>query len=252
MKTNRSVERAISVLVAVCQSDSPMGLTEISRGAGLDKATTLRLLTTLGNADMVRQEGESRCYLPGAGIYNFWPSDIRSICHPHLQALLGKTQETVCLITPRGNQRVCRDSLEPDRDLRIVAPVGREIPIFMGASGRAMMAFMPEAQRDRILDQVAFKAMTAKSVTDRDAYIRELDEVRQCGYAFNVGEVAIDTSAIAAPVFDGLGNVVAAVVLRAPDTRLPKMKISSIVREVVNTARDISAELKEMQTTMAA
>jgi DNA-binding IclR family transcriptional regulator len=51
MKTNRSVERAMSVLMYVCQ----VGLTDISRGAGLDKATTLRLLTTLVNIDLVRQ-----------------------------------------------------------------------------------------------------------------------------------------------------------------------------------------------------
>jgi DNA-binding IclR family transcriptional regulator len=55
MKTNRSVERAMAVLMYVCQGDSPVGLTDISRGAGLDKATTLRLLTTLANIDLVRQ-----------------------------------------------------------------------------------------------------------------------------------------------------------------------------------------------------
>lgn len=128
MKTNRSVERAISVLMFVCQSDRPMGLTEISQGTGLDKATTLRFLYTLANADMVRHETDTKRYVQGAGIYNFWPSEIRKICRPHLQGLLDRTQETICIIVPRGAQRVCIDVIEPDRELRIVAPVGRELP----------------------------------------------------------------------------------------------------------------------------
>jgi DNA-binding IclR family transcriptional regulator len=243
MTTNRSVERAISILIYVCQSDRPVGLTEISRGTGLDKATVLRFLNTLANSDMVRTEVDSKRYVQGPGIYNFWPSEIRKICRPHLQALLDQTQETICLIVPRGVKRVCIDAVEPDRELRIVAPVGRELPIYAGASGRVFMAQKTDEQIDKILEDSNLTPLTEKSTDDKEIYRAQLLDVRQKGYAQNVGEVALDTVAIAAPVFDGLGNTAAAVVIRGPSSRISGQTVEGFSTAVLATAKAISGEL---------
>ena len=246
MKTNRSVERAVAILIYVCQSDRPLGLTEISNGTGLDKATVLRFLNTLANQDMVRYQPENRRYLPGAGIYNFWPSEIRKICRPHLEKLLDRTQETVCLITPRGGQRVCVDALEPDRELRIVAAVGRQLPIHAGASGRVFMAQKNDKQIDKILEDDDMTPLTVNSVSDKQTYRAQLHEVKTNGFAHNLGEVALDTSAIAAPVFDAIGNTAAAVVLRGPGSRIATTDIGTLSKLVMATASDISRELAAM------
>ncbi len=247
MKTNRSVERAMSVLMYVCQGDSPMGLTDISRGAGLDKATTLRLLNTLANIDLVRQRSDDRNYVPGGGIYNFWPNEIRKICRPHMQTLLARTQETICLIVPRGKQRVCIDVIEPDRELRIVAPVGRAVPVYAGAAGRVFMAQKSDAQVKELLSESELTAITAKSVTGRDIYCQQLHDVRMNGCAHSVDEVTLDTSAIAAPVFDGLNNTVAAVVVRGPGSRMKQEIVASFIPEVKACAAAISEDLASTQ-----
>ncbi|MGI9270629.1 MAG: IclR family transcriptional regulator [Woeseiaceae bacterium] len=247
MKTNRSVERAMSVLMYVCQGDNPMGLTDISRGAGLDKATTLRLLNTLANMDLVRQRSDDRNYVPGGGIYNFWPNEVRKICRPHLQSLLEQTQETVCLIVPRGKQRVCIDVIEPDRELRIVAPVGRAVPVYAGAAGRVFMAQKTDLQVREILSEDELTALTNKSVTDRDLYCQQLDEVRANGCAYSVDEVELDTSAIAVPVFDGLRNTVAAVVVRGPGSRMAEDTVASFIPDVKACAAAISEDLASTQ-----
>jgi predicted ArsR family transcriptional regulator len=67
MRTNRSVERAIALMMFICRDGKPIGLTQISQGVGLDKATTLRILNTLANSDLVRQELDTKRYVPGAG-----------------------------------------------------------------------------------------------------------------------------------------------------------------------------------------
>lgn len=247
MKTNRSVERAISVLMYVCQGDGPMGLTDISRGAGLDKATTLRLLTTLANIDLVRKRSADRSYVPGGGIYNFWPNEIRKVCRPHMQTLLDRTQETICLIVARGPQRVCIDVIEPDRELRIVAPIGRAVPVYAGAAGRVFMAQKTDAQVKNLMSDGELTAITAKSVTDRDIYCQQLDEVRANGCAHSVDEVTLDTSAIAAPVFDGLNNIVAAVVVRGPGSRMTPAVVANFIPEVKACAAAISDDLASTQ-----
>ena len=119
-----------------------------------------------------------------------------------MQTLLGQTQETICLIVPRGKQRVCIDVIEPDRELRIVAPVGRAVPVYAGAAGRVFMAQKTDAQVREILSEPELTAITAKSVTDRDIYCQQLHDVRTNGCAHSVDEVTLDTSAIAAPVFE--------------------------------------------------
>ena len=239
MKTNRSVERAMSVLMYVCQGDSPMGLTDISRGAGLDKATTLRLLNTLANVDLVRQQTDDRNYVPGGGIYNFWPNEIRKICRPHMQSLLNQTQETICLIVPRGKQRVCIDAIEPDRELRIVAPIGQAVAVYAGAAGRVFMAQTSDEQVMEILREV--------DVTGRELYCQQLDDIRTNGCAYSVDEVELDTSAIAAPVFDGLENTVAAVVVRGPGSRMAHAAIANFIPMVKACATAISKDLANSQ-----
>ena len=248
MKTNRSVERAMSALMTVCQSESPIGLTEISSGVGLDKATTLRLLNTLANDDFVCQQAENRSYVAGSGIYNFWPNEIRKTCRPHLQTLLDDTQETICLIAPRGNERVCLDVIEPDRELRIVAPIGRAVPIYAGAAGRVLMAHKSEQQVNKILAECELKAYTIKSVTDRKLYCDQLTEVREQGYAYNVDEVTLDTSAIAVPIFDAQQNVIAAIAVRAPGTRMTKKTVTTIVPKMLACAEIITSELVNTQS----
>lgn len=243
MTTNRSVERAISILIYVCQSDRPVGLTEISRGTSLDKATVLRFLNTLAKSDMVRNEVDSKRYIQGPGIYNFWPSEIRKICRPHLQTLLDRTQETVCLIVPRGSKRVCIDVIEPDRELRIVAPVGQEMPIYAGASGRVFLAQKSDEKIEKILSGSDTGPSAEMNAHDRELYCRQIDEVRQNGYSHNASDVVLDTCAIAAPVFDGLGNTAAAVVLRGPASRITAEVVEALSALVKQAAASISGEL---------
>lgn len=248
MKNNRSVERALSVLLYVCQSETSKGLTEISRATNLDKATTLRLIKTLADADMVCHEPGTRRYQQGPGIYNFWPSEMRKICRPSMQTLLDQVNETICVIALRGNKRICIDSLEPDRELRIVAPIGRELPVFVGASGRIFMAYKSEKQRQSILDGTKLRVDTLDVELDKEIYLEQLEEVREAGCAHNVGEVADGTSTIAAPIFDSLGNTAAALVVRGPSTRMSEDVIDGMAKLVKTAAGKISEEMAKMKT----
>jgi len=248
MKNNRSVERALSVLLFVCQSETSKGLTDISRATNLDKATTLRLLKTLADSDMVCHEPGTRRYQQGPGIYNFWPSEMRKICRPFMQLLLSQVNETICIIALRGNKRICIDSLEPDRELRIVAPIGRELPVFIGASGRIFMAYKSEKQLKSLLERSKMRVDNLDVELDKEDYLKQLPQVREAGYAYNVGEVADGTSTIAAPIFDSLGNTAAALVMRGPSTRMSEDVIETMAKKVKAAAALISKEMAKMKT----
>lgn len=243
-KTNRSVERAIALLTLVCQSDKPLGLTEIAREMALDKATALRLLSSLRNANFIQQDQDTRSYVRGPGIFSLWPNEISKISRPYLERLSRDTQETACLILPRGEaQRVCIDAVHPDRELRVVAPVGKLVPIYGGASGAVLLAFRAVEDAERILEKIGLEPITDQSLSDKEAFLSRLDKVRELGYAHGTGEVTKGTYAIAAPILDKAGFALGAIVLRGPDTRVTDDTITHGAALVLEMGKAISDDI---------
>jgi len=244
MKTVRSVERAISILFLVAQNDRPMGLSEISRSVGLDKATTLRLLTTLEGSSLIQQDTATRRYLLGGGVNQLsgaWRNDLRQLSRPYLKALWRDTNETVCLACPRGLERVYVEILPSMHELSDVPAIGRAYPIHVGAAGIVLMAHIAEAEVEHILHQSDPQVATDSPEWKR--LRRAWKAARQQGYAFSIGNPNQGSSAIAAPVFDRDGEIVAAAVVRGPDVRLTREKLIQIAPAVRNTAARISEAL---------
>ncbi len=242
----RTVERAINVLYYVCESDGPMSLTEISKALELDKATTLRLLSTLVHGELLKQDVQTRLYYIGPGILRlsrYWRHDLRSVCQPHLKSLLDQFDETVCLIEPRGLDRICVEVLETRKELRVVAELGRVQPIYSGASGRVLLASLPEKEMLAILDQVEFLSLTPQSVTDRDQYLNELSLARKQGYAYAIDQVIVGSAGVSAPILSPNGGAVAAVVVRGPAARITKKISKEIGAAVCQVAKDIEENL---------
>ena len=255
MKPVRSVERAISILFLVAQSDAPLGLSEISRSIGLDKATSLRLLSTLGNAKLVQQDPITRRYIPGSNIsrlYSTWRSDIRNLAKPYMEILMRKTEETVCLVCPRGLERVTIEVMPSGHELAVVPAIGSAVPIYTGATGRVIMAHLQEVECARIIKQTNLHPLTSTAISEPSLYMKELEKVRQMGYAQTTGEVTVHSRAIAAPVFNSAGEIIAAISLRGPETRLTTQRGAELAPAVVQTAERISEELGYGQSKTAA
>ncbi len=146
VRTVRAVERAFDILIYIAHQDEPKGLSEISRELQLDKATVLRLIVTLKSRGLIRQIQESRSYevvLPGPLLIGGTDPGLRQMCHPYLDELSRRTKETVCLVCPWGLERTHVDVIPAQHELRLVPEIGSIWPMYVGASGRVMMAFMP-------------------------------------------------------------------------------------------------------------
>jgi len=241
---NRSVERAIGLLVLVCQNNSPMGLTEISSEAELDKATTLRLLSSLTKLDFLQQDTKTRKYIRGPGVFSLWPDEISRLAHPHLEKLSEATGETSCLIMASGNaHRVCVDAVVPTRELRVVAQVGKMQPIYGGASGMVLLAYRDSDIVEKFLTSIELKALTDQTLTDKKKYLLMLADIRTQGFAMLRSAVEKGTNAIAAPVFDERGSVIASIVLRGPDVRMSAAEMKKMKPHVLQACADVSRSL---------
>ena len=246
MKTVRSVERALSILFVVARNNQPLGLSEIGRNVGLDKATSLRLLNTLEAAGLVQQDSATKRYFlgPRAGeLFTPWRNDLRTLARSHLERLLHLTHETVCVAVPRGLDRVIIEALPAPHELRIEPTIGSRMPVHVGATGKAIMAFMPKEEIERIIELSGLKPVTSASITDRATFLSDLAKVRRQGYAWAVGEGVEGASAVAAPIFDREGSVVGAIVVRGPDIRMPKARLTQFAPLVTNAAERLSRDL---------
>jgi len=129
------------------------------------------------------------------------------------------------------------------KELRVVAELGRVQPIYSGASGRVLLASLPEQEMLAILDQVDLLQLTPQSVTERTQYLDEIRLARKQGYAYAIDQVIVGSAGVSAPIADANGEVVAAVVVRGPAARITKDLSKEIGAAVRQVAKDIEGHL---------
>jgi DNA-binding IclR family transcriptional regulator len=116
-------------------------------------------------------------------------------------------------------------------------------PCYFGAAGLVLLAYQPESVLDEILPADKLEAFTVWSITNPADYRRRLIGVREHGYAIERGEAFPDVTALAAPIFDHQGNMVAAAAIVAPTHRVPDDRIATLLQKLLEATGAISREL---------
>jgi len=168
-KMVHSVERALAILFCVSDSETPLGLSELGRSVDVDKATTLRLVATLEKSGLVTREEHTKRYFLGPGINRFintTQADMRRLGRPHMERLVEATGEAICLDVLRGLERVVAEAVNAHYELCIAPKIGSSDPIYVGASGKVILAYLDNEQVDDIIHQTQLKPVTKDTITD--------------------------------------------------------------------------------------
>jgi len=234
VKRSRSAGRMLSVFERIA-SAQPVGVTALSRELGADKSAVQRDLMTLADAGWIRTA-------PGtAGRWELTPhvltlarpphssESLRQRAKPMLEHLRTMTGETAYLAVPDGDHWVVVDAAESHHLLRMVPPVGIVIRVEGSATGRAVLASLPDRERQRLLGRTVPSAMA-----------RELAATRERGYAINDGDIVAGAVALAAAVLDENGQPVGSLVLTAPGDRLVPEKRAAAGELLRDAARALS------------
>jgi len=242
------IDRFIAVLDCFSLDKPTLGVREIARETGLSSSTTGRIMAYMKDKGVLNQDPETQLYMMGskalawAGIYTI-TCDVRSIALPIMVRLQEMTRETISLYVLEGNERVCVERFESPETVRIVARVGRRIPLYAGSAGKVFLAFMSEERREAVLNSIEMKAMTERTITYVDQLRKNLQKIRDQGYAISIGEWLIDAAGTAAPIFNQQGNVAAAISISGPAQRFDKAKIKEMAQLLLKETRVISQEL---------
>lgn len=243
----KPVQKALFVLIALGEERSPLTLTEICHRVRLPKTTVYRYLQTLSQLGFVAHNSEQDRYLLGHRLFELGQLAgeqlrIRDVALPHMQALRAKFNETVNLGLLDGKEIVYVEMVESHHTLRMRASLGSRDPVYSTALGKAMLAFVPDADQEQHLP-ARFVPRTQKTVANRQELAARLADVRTRGFAVDDGENEDGARCVGAPIFDYTGQVAAAISLSAPATRMDDAQLAQAAQAVVTTAEAISRNL---------
>jgi DNA-binding IclR family transcriptional regulator len=244
-----AAKQTLAILRYLSNQASPVSAAAISRALSLPRSTTYHLLQTLMASGFVAHYPDQRRYGLGLAAFELGSgyvrqeplqrlarrpmADLADRCHnsAHLSVLLGR--DVIYVIEERA----------PGRPL-LITDVGVRLPAHATASGRAMLAALPQQQvRALYPDKDAFGAGEDPAPKSLSALRRVLTEVRRDGWAGEDGEVTAGLASLAMPVLDGNGYPVAAVAVTfAQEERTPQL-LAAITTEIRSTVRILSRRL---------
>ncbi|HEY84480.1 MAG TPA: IclR family transcriptional regulator [Chloroflexi bacterium] len=243
----QAVTRAISVLNAFSDDQPEWNLTDLAKTLELNRTTTYRLLTALESFDLVARDPDTERYRLGSGIIvlagrALRANPARSLGKPELEKLVAVTGETATLEILSGHEMLVIDEILGDRLMRSALSIGARWPAFAASTGNAVMAYLPAAELEAIL-QGPLPQLTSKTITSPEALRQRLPRIREDGYAVVAEALEPGFVAVGAPVCNYDGYPVAAISLGGPTIRLTEARIPEIGVLVREAAARISKQL---------
>lgn len=242
-----SVANSIRLLTSFSGEEDELGITTLAGRLRLAKSTVHRLAATLSAAGFLEQNADTGKYRLGMALFELGAlvrrrMDVANEGRPKLRELLEKTGETVQMGIVDHLSVLYVYEMESPRAIRMAAAVGGRAPLHCTAVGKVLLAYQPAEFVNRVLE-AGLTAYTPKTITKREAVLAMLSEVRAREHAVDDEESEGGLRAIAAPVRNHNGAVIAAVGLAAPVQRMNKKVMQTCVPTVIATAQAVSGRL---------
>ncbi|RNL59228.1 IclR family transcriptional regulator [Arthrobacter oryzae] len=243
----QSVDRALQILEILAR-DGDAGASEIAEEMGVHKSTVSRLVGSLVGGELVRQNSERGKYQLGFGVLRLASSipgrlSVVREASDILERLAAEYKETVNLAVLRSNYAVNVDQAMGPSSLATYDWVGSLTPLHATSSGKVLLAALPVDERDQLLKKVGLPARTPRTVTNRAELEKQLLEVSRQGYAVVHEELEIGLTAVAVPIYNHLGNVIAAMSISGPAFRFTPEDDPGLIKGLCEAGLTISARM---------
>ena len=242
------LKKSIAILDTLADAAKPMRFTDLVNAAGLSKSSAHRILAMLVDESLLAFDERARTYRLGFKTMSWalksWNDFDLQICAEEDMIWLNRqTDEHVVLAVLDKTEIVFIKKIESHAPLTMRHQVGDRAPAYCTALGKAMLAYLPREQLDALLESRPLAKMTEYTIVDPTALERELETVRQRGFAVVDREEQMEVRGIAAPIFDFEGNVVGAVNVWGHVFNISLEKLMSWAPLVVQAAGSISHRL---------
>ncbi|MGJ5036200.1 IclR family transcriptional regulator [Bradyrhizobium sp. HKCCYLRH3059] len=247
-----SLAKGFQVLNAFTSEEPELVLADVARRAALDKGTTFRLLNTLVMLGYVEKVGDSRRFrltlkCLDLGFNAIARSELRTQARPILRSLVGEMNEAASLAVLDGSDIVYVERIQAGLvRLGVDVRIGSRAPVYSTAVGQAILSLLPVETQIEVLEAQPRIKRTETTITDLDALLQRLCEVKAAGYALSNQENAPGLCVLAAPVIDRDGIPLAAISIAAPTMRITaddfeRLGVAPLLRAAAQLSRALEA-----------
>lgn len=250
MSINQSLAHGLNILLLYDGSTPLLTVSEISKRLGYSQSKAYRLVRTLTQYDLLKEENGTAQYSLGLnalrlGLLAKNRFDIGKLAKPYMRELSLRTRETVLLTSIQGTRGIVLERVESEEPVRFsVFQPGVTFPLHCGASSKILMAFLPEEEWDLIITKEGLKRYTSNTIVEPNLLKAHLRQIRKRGVAFSDQEVERDVRAVAAPILDLNGELIAGLSIAGPVYRISKRRAVELSKFVSLYAQKISSLLK--------
>ncbi len=247
----RAVERALLILSCFDDEHTERGISEIAQVVDLHKATAHRIVTTLVNYGYLERADDGQKYRMGLELANLGfkvirRMDLRREALPYMKQLVEEWDETCDLSIFDHGKVFYIEVIRSTHALTITASVGQRLPAHCTASGKIFLAYLPPAELDAILSE-PLEAYTEQTISSPNELRVEFKNIRRQGFAIDNEEYEVGVCAVAAPIFNRAGMVIAALGCPNPTSRSTPERIERIAESFKQSAQAISHRMGSIQ-----
>ncbi|WP_026375809.1 IclR family transcriptional regulator domain-containing protein [Aestuariibacter salexigens] len=239
-----TLERGLTVLKCFDQSRPEMLLSEVAAASGLSAAVARRCLNTLVKLGYVNKIGRKFLLTPEVltfGSAFLASASIDTVVSEHLQRLRDETGDSASLSVMSGNDILYLAHIPTKRHIRLNAGVGTRFAAHATSMGKVLLANLPDEQLEQYLSTATLHRFTDQTITNSDTLREKLRLVREQGYASSLNELDYGVVSTAVPVFDDMGEILAAINCSTGASRISQ---EEMVRTRLPLLQDVSKDIQ--------
>ena len=242
------LDRTLDLLELLSRHPEGLTLTAMTEALAMPKNSVFRIATTLTLRGYAERDEGTKAYRASRKLLSLGHAAVGGerliqAAAPILTALRDATGETALLGTLAGNHGVVLDQVASSHPVKVVVEIGHAFTLHTAAPAKAMLAhWSPEAQK-AFVQQMKFPKHTRHTITSATAFLAELKQARQTGYALDRGEESETFACVAAPVFDHRSHPVASLWISGPSDRVTPGSLDKLGAKVKHFADQLSRQL---------
>jgi DNA-binding IclR family transcriptional regulator len=229
----KTLDNSLNILKYFTRERPQWGVRELAKEAGMNHTVVYRILATFEQHGFLVQDPVTGKYELGLKLleYGLILRDnlrINDIMYPVMKKMAEEIKESIFLTWLDGQGAICVEILETSRKIKYAVDVGSRMPLYLGASNKVIMAYLPiEAQQDIITNGIRSK--TKITVTGK-TLLAELQKIKADGWAYSTGEYSEATFGIGVPLFGRDNQILASLAVVGPEFRMPVENVQATLR----------------------
>jgi DNA-binding IclR family transcriptional regulator len=242
------LNHAINVIEVLSRNEKGISMPEVEKLCSISKTSAFRIITTLYDRDYVVRNETTKCYslsrkLLSLGLSALNENNIVEEAIDNMRALRDFSRETVLIGVIVNNEGVVLEQILGNHPFRFSVDYGTRFNLFSTAGGKSILAFLPENEINKIVDEAKLVKYTENTIISKKKLLAELKMIREQGFAIDNAEETLGVHCVGAPVFNEKGYPIASIWTTGPSGRLTAERFSIIGNEVQKQALEISTKL---------